>query len=102
MYKELLQDVPDLQLPPETDWGENVFWVYGLVLGDSYACDGEELADRLRAAEIGNRPFFLGMHEQPILREMGFGKEDSHPVAERLARRGLYLPSGLAARGRRG
>ena len=36
------------------------------------------------------------MHEQPVLRRMGLFVEDRYPVAERLARRGFYLPSGLA------
>jgi perosamine synthetase len=35
------------------------------------------------------------MHEQPVLQARGlFGKE-RYPVTERLARRGLYVPSGL-------
>ncbi len=36
------------------------------------------------------------MHEQPVLHKRGLFVEESYPVAERLARRGLYLPSGLA------
>ena len=44
----------------------------------------------------GSRPFFWPMHEQPVFHKMGLYENDHHPVAERLARRGLYLPSGLA------
>jgi perosamine synthetase len=36
------------------------------------------------------------MHEQPVFRKMGLLQNVSCPVAERLARRGFYLPSGLA------
>jgi perosamine synthetase len=35
------------------------------------------------------------MHEQPVFRRMGLFANDKHPVTERLARRGLYIPSGL-------
>jgi perosamine synthetase len=36
------------------------------------------------------------MHEQPALRERGlFAGGETYPVAERLARQGLYLPSSL-------
>jgi perosamine synthetase len=35
------------------------------------------------------------MHEQPVLRARGLFKAEQYPVAERLARQGLYLPSGL-------
>ena len=45
---------------------------------------------------IGTRPFFWPMHEQPIFRRMGLFANESHPHSERLARRGFYLPSGLA------
>jgi perosamine synthetase len=36
------------------------------------------------------------MHEQPVFKKAGLFATDSHPVAERIARRGFYLPSGLA------
>jgi perosamine synthetase len=36
------------------------------------------------------------MHEQPVFEKMGLFKGVSCPVAERLARRGFYIPSGLA------
>ena len=51
---------------------------------------------QLRERGVDSRPFFLGMHEQPVARDSGFGVGEGYPVAERLSRRGLYLPSGLA------
>jgi perosamine synthetase len=36
------------------------------------------------------------MHEQPVFRRMGLFANERYPVAERLARRGFYLPSGMA------
>ena len=53
------------------------------------------LPSRLQEQGIDTRPFFLGMHEQPVLRERGLFLGETYPVTERLARRGLYLPSGL-------
>jgi len=41
-------------------------------------------------------PLLLGMHEQPVYRNMGFFKGEPYPVTEHIARRGLYLPSGQA------
>ena len=52
-------------------------------------------ARRLAGRGVETRPFFLGMHEQPVLRERGLFAGESYPVAERIARQGLYLPSGL-------
>jgi perosamine synthetase len=35
------------------------------------------------------------MHEQPVFQNMGLFLDEHYPVAERIARQGLYLPSGL-------
>jgi perosamine synthetase len=57
--------------------------------------DAAEFARRLGARGVMTRPFFLGMHEQPVFRRMGLFQGEHHPVAERLAKQGLYLPSGM-------
>jgi len=99
-YTALLKDIPDLQLPlPATPYADNIYWVFGIVLGDSYAFDADEVARRLAAQKIGTRPFFWPMHEQPVFRKMGVFKSVRCPVAERIARRGFYVPSGLALEG---
>lgn len=96
-YTELLADVPGLELPvPRTDYAENIYWVYGVVLQESVPFDAVEAMRRLRQHDIGTRPFFWGMHEQPVFEKMGLFGGESCPVAERIARRGFYLPSGLA------
>jgi perosamine synthetase len=41
------------------------------------------------------RHFFWPMHEQPALRKLGYLADQSCPIAERIARRGLFLPSGI-------
>jgi perosamine synthetase len=44
---------------------------------------------------IGTRPFFWCMHEQPVFQEMQLFKEEKYVEAEKLARNGFYIPSGL-------
>ena len=96
-YNKLLADLPGLQLPlAQTNYAKNIYWVYGLILDDSVQFDSEEAISRLGKFDIGCRPFFCPMHLQPVLREMGLFQNGSYPVAERLYRRGFYLPSGLA------
>jgi perosamine synthetase len=58
--------------------------------------DAEEAMNRLSMRGIGTRPFFWPMHEQPVLRKLGLFDGVFCPVAERIARRGFYLPSGVA------
>lgn len=95
-YNELLHGIPGLKLPSERPWARSVYWVYGVELDETTCLDGDEFAQRLQEYEIETRPFFLGMHEQPALRRQNLFAGEHYPVAERLARQGLYLPSGLA------
>jgi perosamine synthetase len=69
--------------------------MYGVVLADDVPYDATELAARLRKEGVDTRPYFLGMHEQPVFRQRNLFSGERYPVAERIARRGLYLPSGL-------
>lgn len=96
-YREQLSGLEGLEMMPAwTEYAENIYWVYGLVLKDEVPFAAEEAMRRLGAQGIGTRPFFWPMHEQPVLCGMGLFDEPSYPVAERLARRGFYLPSGMA------
>lgn len=96
-YDNLIRDVAGIErLPGFTDYAENIHWVYGIVLDDSISFNAEEAMKRLVNLGIGTRPFFWPMHEQPIFRRMGLFSGESCPVAERIARRGFYVPSGLA------
>ncbi|CAK9013280.1 unnamed protein product [Durusdinium trenchii] len=95
---ELVEEgCPGLILPPDDLRSEtNIYWVYGVELLPSVPCEADEVMKHLAAAKVGTRPFFWPMHEQPVFLQMGLFKGQSFPVAERIARRGFYIPSGLA------
>lgn len=93
-YVERLGSVAELQLQQEQDWARSVFWMNGVVLADDVDMDAALLGRLLKQNGVDTRPFFVGMHEQPVLRERGLFQNEACPVATRLARRGLYLPSG--------
>ena len=94
-YTRLLGDIPGLTLPPEMPWARSMFWMYGIVLHPDRRMDAAELSVRLRNEGVETRPFFAGMHEQPVFHERGLFVDERYPVCERLSRLGLYLPSGL-------
>lgn len=95
-YTELLSDIASLQLPVAcTEYARNVNWVYGVVIADDVSFDAAEAMQRLAVKKVGTRPFFWPMHEQPVYRKAGLFDGESYPHAERIARRGFYLPSGL-------
>ena len=94
-YSQRLKDVPGISLPVEEPWARSVYWVYGIVLNEDNGTDAAQFGQRLADKGVDTRPFFLGMHEQPAFHKMGLFRGERYPVAERLARRGLYLPTGL-------
>jgi len=94
-YTEFLKNIPELQLPVELPWAKQVYWMYGVVLDESTGMDAREFAGKLREKGVDTRPFFLGMHEQPVFHSMGLFVGERYRVSERIAKQGLYLPSGL-------
>jgi perosamine synthetase len=97
LYEQWLEGVPGLQRPlVRTALADNTYWVYGVVLDDSVPFDARHAMAALARQGIGTRPFFWPMHQQPVFKRAGLFTGDHHPVAERLARRGFYLPSGVA------
>jgi len=95
-YTRRLKDIEVLQLPVEEPWARNVYWMYGLVLSEETGMDASQFAQKLKEQGVDTRPFFLGMHEQPVFHKRGLFLNEHYPGAERIARQGLYLPSGLA------
>jgi perosamine synthetase len=96
-YADLLKGTRGIRLPmASTPYADNIYWVYGLVLDDDVPFDAKEAMARLAKLGIGTRPFFWPMHQQPVLRNMGHFGGERYPVAERVARRGFYIPSGMA------
>ena len=96
-YTESLSDVPWLQLPlMRTEYADNIFWVYGLVLNNGVQFEARVAMNRLAHLGVSTRPFFWPMHEQPVFNRMGLFIGETYPIAERIARRGFYIPSGIA------
>lgn len=91
-YSELLRKVPGITRPPQADWAENVYWMYGILVDDTkYGRTRTELRQILADSGIETRTFFIPMHCQPVYWQ--FFKGQRFPVAEDLCRRGFYLPS---------
>jgi perosamine synthetase len=95
-YNRRLAGLRGLQLPVEEPWARNVYWMYGVVLSEETGMDATVFDQRLKQHGIETRPFFLGLHEQPVFHQRGLFVQERFPVTERIARQGLYFPSGLA------
>lgn len=96
-YTDKLKEIDGLLLPVEkTDYADNIYWVYGLVLDRNIQMDNKVVQKILAEQGIGTRTFFWCMHEQPVYRKAGLFQDESYPNAEYLARKGFYIPSGMA------
>jgi perosamine synthetase len=93
-YYNALQNSTQYQLPlKNTSYADNIYWIFGLI------AKNEEIANstvnKLNKSGIGTRPFFWCMHEQPVFNSMGYFLDEKYPNAEKIARNGFYIPSGL-------
>lgn len=96
-YNEKFEKVDGLILPVEkTEYADNIYWVYGLVLDRSIQADNRTIQKMLIERGIGTRVFFWCMHEQPVYKNNGLFWSENYQNAEYLARKGFYIPSGLA------
>jgi perosamine synthetase len=93
-YARGLARVRGIVLPPQAPWASNVYWLYSVIVdAQVYGRSRDELMAALRQDGIDTRPLFHPVHTQPIYRT------GQHlPVAERLARDGLSLPSAVGLR----
>lgn len=95
-YTQRLKGAPEVLLPEErTEYADNIYWVYGIVLPEEIALTNKEMVKLLAEEGIGSRTFFWCMHEQPIYRMQGKHVDEVYKNAEFLARKGFYIPSGL-------
>ncbi len=97
IYTEMLSDIEDISLPiPSDEHADNIYWVFGIVLGERYKIDNRLMVKKLGEVGVGCRTFFWCMHEQPVYIKQGMFRGQRYPVAEYLSRKGFYIPSGLS------
>lgn len=94
-YRRRLATVPGIRFMNAQPWAKPVYWVYAVELSRESGLDAATVMERLQTRGIGTRPFFLGLHEQPALRELGLFRGESFPHTEAAYRQGFYLPSGM-------
>ncbi len=91
-YREALGSIPGVALAPTQDGYRDANWMFGILVDDEFGIGRDELRRRLAQSGIETRTFFVPIHLQPAYHASELGRR--YPVAERLGRCGLYLPSG--------
>ena len=97
IYNKELSKIKIFNTPlDKKEYARNIYWVYGLVLKKNSPIGLNTLMKKLKQYGIETRNFFWPLHQQPVLKRMGFFKNTKLPVAEHLGKNGLYLPTGLS------
>ncbi len=92
LYNSSLRGVEGITLPPEALWAKNVYWMYTVLVEDSFGMKRDKLMGYLREKGIDTRSAFYPIHVQPVYAKQY--KKEKYPVAEELSRKGINLPSG--------
>jgi perosamine synthetase len=90
IYNQSLKDVEGLELPPEMPWAKSVYWMYSILVTNNFRIDRASFIEKLASSDIDSRPFFYPIHTMPPYIE---NKE--YPIAEKLSKEGLNLPSSV-------
>lgn len=94
-YNKLLETSSSLTLPlKKTDYCENIYWVYPVVI-KNHKINKKDFIAHLKSKGIGTRPFFYPMNLQPVIQKNGI-KQEGLGVSKNLYDTGFYIPSGLA------
>ncbi len=86
-YLACLQEY--IHLPVEKKWAHHAFWMYSVLLKDNVRLSRDEFITELQDSGIETRPVFYPMHVLPPY----FEKNAHYPVAEKIAARGINLPT---------
>ena len=93
LYTSQLEGVPGLVLPPSADWAEPVCWLYSVLVEESdIGVSRDEVRTLLKERGVDTRPFFFPLTSMPPYKRVSKNAQPC-PVAERLSRSGLNLPS---------
>jgi perosamine synthetase len=93
--KYLGQNKEILRLQVQKEWAKSVYWMYSIEISEKLAIKADQLIDRLKSRGIETRPFFVGLHQQPVLKSQGLFMDENYPRTEFASDKCLYLPSSL-------
>lgn len=87
--KELRSEEDKIQLPISKAYAKNGFWMYSIILKDTVKLSRDKVMRELEKKGIETRPIFYPVHTMPPY----FEGAHKYPVAEKLASRGINLPT---------
>lgn len=84
LYRKYLKDIPGIKFPPDDSEDlQGVCWLFSVLINNR-----DRLMKYLYSEGIETRPFFVPMHKLPM-----YKSRNRFPVAERVSKTGLNLPT---------
>jgi perosamine synthetase len=90
-YREELDGADGITWQQERDWARHVWWMFTAVFGDEFGSDRDAVSAQLQKQGIETRRVVYPMHQLPPYQDAA--RREQFPVADRLAARGLNLPT---------
>ncbi len=92
LYRKIFKGNPAIKFSPKRNKSNPVFWMHSFLI-ESKKISRDGLMEKLFQDGIETRPFFIPLHTQLPFKKFVSGK--SFPVAEKIAKRGIQLPSSV-------
>lgn len=88
-YRDALDEIPGIKWQGEKAWAQHVYWMFSVMLDENLNRDEAMLF--LQKQGIETRPVFYPIHTLPPYHS--FAPAKAFPVANRIARTGINLPT---------
>jgi perosamine synthetase len=92
MYINEFKDQNFFNFVKNKPWAFNTYWMFGIVI-KYHKITAKKFIEILKKENIEARPFFFGLHNQPVLKNKDILKHKC-PNTDYISKYGLYLPTG--------
>lgn len=93
LYNEMLKDVQGIKLVAERENTKNAYWLYSVLVEESYGMSRDELIKKLNENGIQARPFFMPVHQMPPYVDCKHGNME---ITDEVSKKGINLPSSVS------
>lgn len=91
LYQDHLCGLPGVELQPVQSWARHVYWMFSVVLDPDEWPERDSVMAKMSELGVETRPVFYPAHSMPPYADSVKG--ENFPVAERLSRNGISLPT---------
>jgi perosamine synthetase len=94
-YKSKFDEVDGIKFHPVREYSDTIFWMYCIELDPSLGKTAKDVMPLIIEKGMEVRPFFKGLHDQPVMEKMDYFKGESYPNSDKAYKYGFYIPSGI-------